>query len=385
MNDLPLSWHDVPPPQSEADYGLGISVFEGLGQIADTSSSRYLRAIPLTEIEARIDGRYIAKGIVPASGFVVVVGQPSCGKSFAMSDLALHVAAGAPWLGYRVQRTPVLYVAAEGGNGMTSRIAAWRREHRPMERDARFWLVNAPLNFADGRADLDWLIDEAHRLDVGLIVIDTLSRTMPGTEENSPEAMTRFVAQMDRLRTETGAAVLVIHHEGKDPKKGPRGHSSLAAAADVIVAITREPQTKISTATVTKSRDGEAGISFSFALRSVELGRDDDGDPVNSAVVIAAEAARAFSAKLSLPARQALDALKELLVREGGVPPASPETPADKPGVSKELWKEHALCMDAFRAKKPETQDREFRRAIQELKRGGYIATAGLHAWIVAD
>ena len=49
----------------------------------------------------------------------------------------------------------------------------------------------------------------------GLIVIDTLQTYMEGNE-NSPEHMGAFVRACLELREKTGAAVLVLHHLGKD-------------------------------------------------------------------------------------------------------------------------------------------------------------------------
>ena len=51
-------------------------------------------------------------------------------------------------------------------------------------------------------------------------------------DENSQKDMSAFVQGCDRLRERTKAAVLVIHHEGKDPGKGARGSNVLRGAWD---------------------------------------------------------------------------------------------------------------------------------------------------------
>jgi len=92
-----------------------------------------------------------------------------------------------------------------------------------------------------------------------------------------------LIANADRLRKETGAAVLLIHHCGKDASKGARGHSSLRGAVDTEIAI--EGQAGRRTATVTKQRDLPSGQLFAFELEQQMLGHDEDGDPVFSCIV----------------------------------------------------------------------------------------------------
>ena len=56
---------------------------------------------------------------------------------------------------------------------------------------------------------------QARREEPKLIIFDTLARCMVGGDENSPLDMGRAVAAADRVRVETGAAVLLVHHPTK--------------------------------------------------------------------------------------------------------------------------------------------------------------------------
>jgi len=69
-----------------------------------------------------------------------------------------------------------------------------------------------------------------------LIVIDTLSRCMPGGDENSPKDMGAAVAAIDRLRVTFGSHALVLHHTARDTDR-ERGHTSLRGAADTMIAL----------------------------------------------------------------------------------------------------------------------------------------------------
>ena len=71
-----------------------------------------------------------------------------------------------------------------------------------------------------------------------LIVVDTLARNFGGGNENSADDMGRFIDACDKLRTLTGAAVLIIHHENK--LGGYRGSTAFEGALDCLMIAKRE-------------------------------------------------------------------------------------------------------------------------------------------------
>src|SRR5205085_7024209 len=111
---------------------------------------------------------------------------------------------------------------------------------------------------------------------VELIIIDTLSRVLAGGNENAPDDMGSFVRNVDRLRADTGAAVLVVHHTGKDTSRGARGHSLLHAATDTEIETSKDDVSGVYTAKVTKQRELPTEGALSFSLRQIELGFDQD-------------------------------------------------------------------------------------------------------------
>jgi AAA domain len=163
-----------------------------------------------------------------------------------------------------------------------------------------------------------------------LSVVDTLSRTFGGGNENDSADMASFVANIDKIRAETGTAVLVVHHSGKDDNRGMRGHSILKAAADTVLEVGGQEGAR--TVTVGKQKDGETGATYSFNLETEEVGTDDDGQPMRSCVVVPtteASAAKKTSKRLPPEYQKALDYLLDLIVDKGetitmnGVPPAA--------------------------------------------------------------
>jgi RecA-family ATPase len=90
----------------------------------------------------------------------------------------------------------------------------------------------------DAREVIDF-VREISWLQPSLVIIDTLARCMIGGDENSARDMGLFVEACSRVQ-KTGAAVMVIHHTGKNSATGPRGSSALFGAADTIIELSND-------------------------------------------------------------------------------------------------------------------------------------------------
>ncbi len=77
-----------------------------------------------------------------------------------------------------------------------------------------------------------------------LVVIDTLARAMPGTDEGA-EDMSLAVAHMTRMRDALGATILALHHATKNGE-WERGHSALRGGSDFMFETERSGQRRTS-------------------------------------------------------------------------------------------------------------------------------------------
>jgi hypothetical protein len=228
---------------------------------------------------------YVIKGLLPEQCVAVAWGAPQSGKSFWAFDMAMHIALGFEYRGRRVRGGPVIYVAGEGQHGFGKRKQAFAQERMAGDEPADFYLIGEPLDLVGERDGLEKAIGELLQTP-SLIVLDTLNRTIRG-DENNPEDMRAYFNAADNLRQKFSCAVLIVHHCGHDGQK-PRGHSSLIGNADNIFSVTRTGN--IRTVEVEKNKDGPQGDRLSFELSEVELGEDDDGDPLTSCVVTPVDA-----------------------------------------------------------------------------------------------
>lgn len=241
-------------------------------------------AIELSKVSQMLNAAWSIKGLVPAKGLMVIYGEPGSGKSFVALDMSLHIAAGLEYAGKKVFQAGVVYVAAEGQAGFQNRVWA-ARESLKLPPDTPFWLITTPPDLGKAEGDAKILLSDirAQVPNVGVLVIDTLARTMNGASENSDEGMGAFIANASILERELDCLTIPVHHTGKDTERGMRGHSSLLGAADCVVRI--ENKDGVRNITIEKQKDGQSDIFWTFALDQVEIGEDADGDPVTTCLV----------------------------------------------------------------------------------------------------
>jgi hypothetical protein len=328
---------------------------------------------------------YIIKSIIERGVLAEIYGPTQSGKSFLATDLALHVAFGWSWCGKRVRRGGVLYISAEGGTAIVRRLEAFAKHHDVKLDDIDFRAVIEPTNLFDHDGAEQLIADAQGVPNLVLVIIDTANRIMPGSKEDA-EAMGKLVAACDMIRLATGAAVLLVHHSGKDIGRGSRGSSVLPAAVDVNISVTKN--WKISTVELEKQRDGETGSICSFTLKVIDLGLDEDKDPTTSCVVeIEGEpgkrTAKKSQPRLNSAAKIALQALHKAINEAGQNAPETKHYPPNARVVSYDTWRRFAYTAKLTDAETPEAQRQAFFRAARDLQGAEIAKVWNDLVWIV--
>lgn len=274
------------------------------------------------EIEPRLDKLWVVDGVIPAGGLAMLCAKPNEAKTFNAIAIGMAAARGVPWHGCETLRGSVLYIDADGN--IDNRVTAYVKHNGLEGMDIPFAIITDVVNLHNAKGDVAPLIQAAQdvadrsKQPLALIVVDTLARVLAGGDENSGQDMGAVLAHVARIQRETGAAVLLIHHEGKDASRGARGHSSLLAAVDAALEI------KDGIIRVEKQRDGETGARFGFRLVQVPVGMGRRGRQVTSCVTVPIDAGAAddFARQHIKPgsvAARALTTLENLTLGGGKV------------------------------------------------------------------
>jgi AAA domain len=359
-----------------------------LTNLGDASNdNEAFRLQMLDDLDTESTKTWLVGNLLGANEFSCVFGEPGSSKSVIVADLALHVAAGKPWFDRPVTQSPVVYFAGERQSLMARRLAGLKKYHALP--------ANVPLALASGALDIRsdanarLFIDRIRRFEdavgapVGLVVVDTLSRILSGGDENSPVDMGKAVKNIELIRAETGAHVLVVHHVGLslEAKGRARGSSLLNGAIDTGILVTKG--TAGGSARVTKNNDGPDDEEVRYAVIGYVVGTDADGKESTVPVAVAPTgnmvgrpAVKSTAKRLSPNERAVLDALN---VDRDGEFSAEGTFPAGLKTVPIDVWR------GAYNASVPlldhDARRKRFNRAVENLAASGHVQTIKDRFW----
>ncbi len=342
-----------------------------------------LRVLTVADAQVAPPRRYLLQGLIAPGELSVWWGAPKCGKSFLLLRLAYGLALGLGMWGRKGKPCRVLYVAAEGEGGFAARLLALRDALGDAGDAFRYIAQRATVG--PPAEDLDAVIAAARDMGADLIVLDTLARTFGDGDENAARDMGGFVASVDRLRSETGAHVAVIHHGTKEGGSS-RGSGALVGAADLVVKVAKDADGGPNLATVAAAKDDADGAVLPFRLRLVEMPAGEGGEARGTCMAEEAETGGEPKSKSPRPppaARVALRFLCDLIAAEGSPLPTGAGWPSARlSGVREARWREECETRRLSMAEAKEDRARVFRNAAQALREGGFVAMREGLVWL---
>jgi phage/plasmid primase-like uncharacterized protein/KaiC/GvpD/RAD55 family RecA-like ATPase len=236
---------------------------------------------------------WLVKHWIQKDALIMVHGPSGGGKTFVVLDWCLRMASGmAEWCGQKVKPGRIVYLAGEGHHGLRGRIAAWK--HRHQAGSLSMWLSRdgCDLNTAEGYLKV---VEQVRALGYSpeVIVVDTLHRFLNGDENSAQDAKTMLDA-CNRLMSEFGCSVVLVHHTGvsDEAQHRARGSSAWRGALDIEISIVPGKEGVPMQIVQRKSKDAELAETIHVELQQVAIPgwRDEDDQQVTSAVIVQAQA-----------------------------------------------------------------------------------------------
>jgi hypothetical protein len=252
----------------------GLEAVRAIFEIDAAAGPEVFETLSLDEIVNMPPPQWRIDGLIPEHRLALLYGKPGEHKTFLALDMVLRTAYGLDWHGRAVRQTGVLYIAGEGRFGIGQRIKGWRKKHGLEGVDAPFKLLPVAVHMLDPASveKLKRTIDQVRAevdFEIGMVVIDTVSRSIPGQDENSQEAMSLFIDACTQIQNHCGGTVVGIHHSGKDVDRGMRGSTVLLGGCDTAIRVAKdEGHTVLS---VEKQKDGEEIDDVHFTMEVVDL------------------------------------------------------------------------------------------------------------------
>jgi RecA-family ATPase len=148
-------------------------------------------------------------------GMSLLAGKPKAGKTTLARSLALAVARGEPWLGFKTAQGAVFYLALE------EKRTEVRRHFQAMGAIAsdpiEVFIAPSPHN---GVVRLRAVAEQKRPV---LIIVDPLLRMIRVKDANDYAIVLAALEPLLSLARETGAHVLAVHHLGKGDRGGGDG------------------------------------------------------------------------------------------------------------------------------------------------------------------
>jgi hypothetical protein len=218
--------------------------------------------------------QWLLDGLIGAFDRVLLYGEWGCLKTWLLLSLAIHLAAGKPWLGQFAipQAQRVLFVNEE------DKEATVRRRIQRLAMGAGVESEDLPLKVLsragiqlDGTGADNLLRELAERdFNPQVIILETLRRLNPG-DENSAKDIRSFWRSCDPL-LEAGNTIVVSHHMRKPQANGinaarhrASGSTDVMAGVDCALALIRKGRDAVVVEAV-KSRDAEEAARFTVSL-----------------------------------------------------------------------------------------------------------------------
>jgi hypothetical protein len=200
----------------------------------------------VAQAPAQID--WLVEGIIESGANGFFVAQPKGGKSWAAIDLALSLALGCDWLGFRVPKAmPVALISREDNPSLT----AWRLKHLFAGKScAAPPLIETNLYLNSRRESAELMLDSSEQMRELLAALKVVRpkfaifdvfNVLHAADENDNQEMRGILRQLSTIQSEIGCGIGVVHHYNKMDQgsmtQRMRGSSAIAGWAEWLIGI----------------------------------------------------------------------------------------------------------------------------------------------------
>lgn len=265
------------------------------------------RAYTASKVEDEDNRNFLIYPLIMEGDVVVLSAEPKAGKTLTAMSICLHAAAGVAFGDLtpldskgNLKKIPIVYFALEGQGAVRKRIKGWLAMYKQRYNlsgdpdDLRIFVVERPINLAVAEAKQE-LVDKLMLTEayfkrrgwggIGMVVFDTLTKAMPGKDQNSVEDTSEVFNVVDMMReVDLNPAVMFIHHNNKN-SKSPRGSSNILAEPDTIIAVSKAEApvmlngqaVDVVEMSIYMARAIDDGQVYRFANHNVEIGENSQG------------------------------------------------------------------------------------------------------------
>lgn len=221
------------------DTNIGLSSWEEWEEYIDEVTDDFPDPEELLSGDAPVLPDELIEGVLRQGGKMSLTGPSKAGKSFLLIQLALALATGSEWLGYKCAKKKVLYINFEiERNMMKSRewsvCDAVGINKEDAAKNMHTWNLKGTIATMDKlRVSL---VRRCKKFEYDVVIVDPIYKTLTG-DENSATDMSRFTSYLDEVCNKAGVSVIYAHHHSK----GAQGGKSAADRSSGSGVFARDP------------------------------------------------------------------------------------------------------------------------------------------------
>lgn len=240
------------------------------------------------EVQAMPVTSYRVAGLIPRRGLGQIVGDSGCGKSHTLRALASRTVEGRDFCGRKTWPCAWYTFNLEGVGFFPKRLAAdakWRQDNGWPPQAGRLFYWLEPFSLME-KSQIASAVEaiKANGDEGCVIVIDTQAMATPGIDENGSQ-MTEMLANARGFARDVDGVLILVHHTGKDPSKGGRGHSSQRADFDFQFMVEKDGDTIIWRTTKERDESDNQAVRFKLVIYD-HLVQDEEGEWQSSCTAV---------------------------------------------------------------------------------------------------
>ena len=165
----------------------------------------------------------LIEGVLRCGHKMLLAGPSKAGKSYSLISLAIAIAEGGEWLGFRCRQGKVLYINLEVDDASCwNRIAEVYKANGVEPKNPQnltIWNLRGRSMPMDKLAPS--MIRRAKKAGYTAIILDPIYKVITG-DENSAEQMSHFCNVFDRICRDANCAMIYCHHHSKGMQGGKK-------------------------------------------------------------------------------------------------------------------------------------------------------------------
>ena len=182
----------------------------------------------------------IDNGILLDGTILIIVGPAKSKKTFLTQNLALSIAMGNDFAGFKITKPKkVLYYLAEGGYFPNRERLRKMAENISPDNTDNFLIDYPPYMPINQPEIYKEIYKTIKKSDAEVVIFDPLIR-FHDAEENSANEISEVFSRIRQLINQLGISVILVHHTGKVETRGGRGSSVIIGEYDSCITIHKE-------------------------------------------------------------------------------------------------------------------------------------------------